>query len=132
MKTFSLPSAATIAAVHKLLAANPDLSIQGWSRAGIYTKKSSPNSDGFARHRAELYTTESVQQILTAVEFCRHVIIHPKVNSYVVKHAMERWGKEHGMESYISNGCGIAGAMVYGYSAVRIPNSLNCTLSDRR
>ena len=132
MKTSSPPSAATIAAVHNLLAANSDLSIQGWSRAGIYPKKSSAKSDDFARHHAELYTPESVQQILTAVEFCRHVTIHPQVNSYMVKHAMERWGKEHGMESYISNGCGIAGAMVYGYSAVRIPNSLNCTLSGSR
>lgn len=115
-----------------LLDTNPDLSIEGWSKKGTYPLAAFAQNEDFPDDRAKLYSPEAQEQIWTAIKFCRNADIHPKVNSYVVKHAMERWARERGLPSYISNGCAIAGAMVCGYKAVKIRNSLNCYLRRSR
>ena len=39
---------------------------------------------------------------------------HPNLNSYSLKHLAEKWGKRHGMQSYISNGALIEAAVRLG------------------
>jgi hypothetical protein len=119
-------------AIKRLLDAHPDLSYEGWSKKGIYPPAAYAQSVSFPEDRAELYSLEVQQQIMTAIAYCQCVTLHPKVNSYSIKHAMEQWVRTNGKSSYISNGCAIAGAMVYGYKVVRIRNSLNCYLQDSR
>lgn len=119
-------------AIKAVLDAHPDLSYEGWCNKGLYPPTAYAQSVSFPEDRTELYSLEAQKQIRTAIAFCQCVTLHPKVNSYAIKHLMERWGGEEGMSSYISNGCAIVGAMVHGYKAVRIRNSLNCYLQDFR
>jgi hypothetical protein len=49
----------------------------------------------------------------------------PKLSSYGLKHAAERWGECHGMEPYVSNGEFIVAAVYLGFKIKLYRGSLN-------
>ena len=72
----------------------------------------------------------SVACVATAIAFlrqCRHTKI-PNLNSYGLKHAAERWGMCHGMESYVANGDLIAAAIFLGFN-IDTSDNLNAAIA---
>jgi hypothetical protein len=55
--------------------------------------------------------------VATAIAFLRQCTKtnDPRFSSYGLKHAAERWGKQHGLESYVTNGELIAAAIYLGF-----------------
>ncbi len=107
------------------LAQHPDLCIDGFrhtTRRGPY-----PSNDAeFAERRAMFMEPEYLRQICTACKYIREFGIDKGGGSYGLKHWIERWGQETGLEGYITNGCGILAAVLSGYKLVRKRNSPNC------
>jgi hypothetical protein len=115
-----------LARLKSALAQHPDLGIDGFrhmTRRGPY-----PSNDAeFAERRAMFMEPEYLRQIDTAYEYLNHFDIDKHTGSYGLKHLMENWGRENGLESYVTNGCAILAAILAGYQIVRQRNSPNCT-----
>jgi hypothetical protein len=54
--------------------------------------------------------------VATAIAYLRQrrTVKHPRVSSYHLKHLAERWGRENGMQPYITNGELIVAAIYLG------------------
>ena len=109
----------------RVLAKYPDLGIDGFRHitpSGPY-----PSNDAeFAKRRAMLMEPKYLQHIDTACTYLCHFEIDKHASSYGLKHRMENWARENGMESYVTNGCAILAAVLSGYQLVRERNSPNC------
>lgn len=64
----------------------------------------------------ELKERPDQEQIETAKAYLRLLkpTKRPVVSSYSLKHRAEHWGKDNGMEPYVSNGALIAAALLLG------------------
>ncbi len=111
--------------VQKTLIALPDLCIDGfrhYTRRGAYPS----TQEEFAKRRAMFLDPEYLSQIATACAYLNLFTIDRKDGSYGLKHTVERWGREAGMQRYVTNGCVILAASMSGYRIVRERNSPNC------
>lgn len=109
----------------RVLSKYPDLGIDGFRH--ITHRGPYPSNDAeFAERRALFLVPKYLQQIDTAYAYLQHFDIDKHTGSYGLKHWMERWGRENGMESYVTNGCAIVAAVLSGYQLVRERNSPNC------
>jgi hypothetical protein len=94
-------------------------------------------SDGYTEERQrqdreDLWSDEGLVQITYAVQYVKENRISPKVNSYGVKHAIERWSDDLGEHQYISNGCAILGLSLAGYEVLVSENYPSCYFRVRR
>jgi hypothetical protein len=88
-------------------------------------------SDGYTgerqrQDREDLWSDDGLTEIAYTVQYAKENRISPKVNSYGVKHAIERWSDDLGEHQYISNGCAILGLSLAGYEALISENHPSC------
>jgi len=76
--------------------------------------------------REYLWSGTGLLQITYAIQFSKENRISPDINSYGLKHVIERWSTTRGDHKYISNGCAILGLSIAGYEVIPIDNSPNC------
>jgi len=104
------------AALAKAKAAMPHLT---WAGIGTYDREKRrcvSSGEEFERDRRD--EAFDLKQVATAIAFLR-LCVPTKgaaVNSYGLKHAAERWGREHGMQPYVANGELIVAACYLGLS----------------
>ena len=82
--------------------------------------------------REDLWSDDGLTQIAYAFNYAKENRISPKVNSYGVKHAIERWSDDFGEHQYISNGCAILGLSLAGYEVLISEGYPNCYFRVRR
>ena len=124
----SSPLHSRVAAV---LAKYPDLCIDGL-RYQSRTPGSCYSDARFPARRELFFKPGYLRQIQTVLAFFGHVVMDDGLGSYTLKHIIERWGHEHGLESCVTNGCAILGAVLAGYQVVRQRNSPNCTFRSSK
>lgn len=113
--------------IRRVLAQHPDLCIDG-----LRHKSTTPNfcygDDRFPERRTLFMEPAYLRQIDTAYAYLNNFEIEKRTGSYGLKHRMENWGRENGLETYVTNGCAILAAILSGYQLVRdrYP-SPNCT-----
>ena len=78
------------------------------------------------KDRKYLWSGTGLLQITYAIQFSKENRISSDINSYGVKHAIERWSHARGIYSYVCNGCAILGLSIAGYEVIPIDNSPNC------
>jgi hypothetical protein len=112
--------------VSRALATCPDLCIDGL-RYPCPTPDSPYGAARFPERRAMLLEPKYLRHIETAYAYLHHFELDKRIGSYGLKHVMERWGGDNGLESYVTNGCAILAALLAGYQIVRTPfPSPNC------
>lgn len=111
--------------IEHALSQQPALCIGGF-RHDTSSQNSPFSNENFPKYRAQFLEPEYLSQIDTACEYLRHFEIDKKSGSYGLKHLIERWGADVGLEPYIANGCAILAAILCGYKVVRIRNNPNC------
>lgn len=112
--------------IRRILTAHPDLCSNGFR----FTQwgKSVPDTDKeFDKMRDDLLKDFRIAEIKTAVEFIRHFPIEHQepVDSYALKHRIERWGRTVDMAGYVCNGSAIVAAILCGYKLHK-RNGPNC------
>jgi hypothetical protein len=77
---------------------------------------------------------DSLDQIATAIACLRQCrpIKTCNMGSYFLKHVAERWGEQHGLRSYVSNGAFIAAAVFLGYPTRRHGDGPNVIVAISR
>jgi len=76
--------------------------------------------------REDLFSESGRFEIACTIQFSKENRISPDINSYGLKHVIERWSTTRGDHKYISNGCAILGLSIAGYEVIPIDNSPNC------
>ena len=94
-------------------------------------------SDGYTderqrQDREDLWSNDGLTQIAYSLQYAKENRIDPKVNSYGVKHAIERWSDDLGEHQYISNGCAILGLSLAGYEVLISEDHPSCYFRVRR
>jgi hypothetical protein len=94
-------------------------------------------SDGYTderqrQDREDLWSNDGLTQIAYSLLYAKENRIDPKVNSYGVKHAIERWSDDLGEHQYISNGCAILGLSLAGYEVLISEDHPSCYFRVRR
>lgn len=72
---------------------------------------------------------EQIGTSLAFIDVCQRIELAkmPNINSYALKHIVERWGAANGLEPYVSNGALITAAIWRRLPIKRWP-SLNCAI----
>jgi hypothetical protein len=74
-----------------------------------------------------------LEGIATAIAFLRLCKPGPpKLSSYAVKHAAEKWGAKNGMWNYVTNGELIAAAFYLGIAVDESGNDINAGIGISR
>ena len=110
-----------------MLDQNPDLSANGWRYKGSRHDPEMPE-ERFQQFRFALTTPDGIAQIETACQYLRQFGPSPRNGSYGLKHDIEYWGSDVGLEPYVSNGAAIVAAILCGYRIKRERNSPNCVI----
>ena len=104
---------------------HPDLCVFGFRYASVRTDYC-VDTGVFAKYRANFLEPEYLRQVGITCKYLNRFDLDKRVDSYALKHRIERWGRGVDLSGYVSNGCAILGAILCDYSIVRERNSPNC------
>ena len=78
--------------------------------------------------------TFNPERVATAIAFLRSetATLRRPENSGWLKHLAERWGRDNGLSSYVSNGELIVAAIYLGFSIREIPETPNAMIGGRQ
>jgi|GEM_PF-4891907 len=114
--------------IAEVIAAHPELSLYGWK---CFYPSGKCGYDNFESDRQRTASDDFACQVATAKEFIEryHNPVQKRrkgVGSYYLKHNAEKFGRDNGMSSYVSNGAFIVAAILLEMRIKRFRHSKNC------